>query len=303
MTTTRRQPVRRLARSYLIAPGSHERLVQDVFDAGADAVVLDLEEGVAAGHKSRARELVARVLNERGRRPGPLVLSRVNRVQSGWWRDDLVAVVSPGLDGVRVAHVESRDDVDAVDAMLNALERERNLGEGSIEIVPTIESAAGVLQAAAIAASPRVRVLTFGTADFLRDLGATGDAGDLETLYARSHLVITSRALGLLPPIAPMHPQLDDADALRRTSEAARRLGFFGRSCVHPSQLATVHDVFGLSPTAVAEARMVVGHAHHLADSGQTWMAADDGRVIDLPTIGRARALLALVDSLGQGHA
>ncbi len=303
MTTSRRLPVRRLARSYLVAPGSHDRLVQEVFDTGADAVVLDLEEGVAAEHKARARELVARVLAERGRQPGPLVFARVNGAQSAWWRDDIAAVVGPALDGVRVAHIESRDDVDTVDAMLNALERERGLPEGSLEIIPTIESAAGIVHAAAIAASPRVRTLSFGASDFLRDLGAPPDAGDPETLYARSHLVITSRALGLLPPIAPVHTRITDVDDLRRSSEAARRLGFFGRACVHPAQLAVVHEVFAPSTHEVTEARTLVKHAALLADTGQTSLVAPNGRSIDHAAVERARALVALADTLGVGGA
>jgi citrate lyase subunit beta/citryl-CoA lyase len=284
---------RRLARSYLFAPGSHERLLRDAFAAGADAVVVDLEDSVAAEHKPYARELARRVLVERGPSAGPLVFVRINSVQSGLWRDDLDAIVCPGLDGVRVARTESARAISDVDEALTRLERARGLVAGSLEVIPTIESAAGVAGALAIASAPRVRALAFGRADFLQDISAAADAGDPETLYARAHLVVASRAAGVLPPIAPVHPRLGDPDDLRRSSLAARRLGFFGRSCVHPSQLGIIHEVFTPAPTELDDARALVA-AFAEAPDGSPGLVLPDGRYVDRALADRARALLAL---------
>jgi len=288
---------RRLARSYLFAPGSHERLLRDAFAAGADAVVIDLEDSVAAEHKPHARELVHRVLVERGRSADPLVFVRINSVASGLWRDDLDAIVCAGLDGVRVARVESARDVCEVDEVLAALEGGRGLAAGALEVIATIESATGLANALAIASAPRVRALAFGRADFLQDVSAAAGADDLETLYARAQLVVASRAAGILPPIAPVHPRLGDVDDLRRTSLAARRLGFFGRSCVHPSQIGVIHEAFTPSPAELDEARTLLA-AFAGAPPGSRGLVLPDGRYVDRALADRARAVLTLASRL-----
>lgn len=284
----------RLLRSYLFAPGSHERLLQKVCSAGADAVVLDLEDAVALEHKALARQLVARTLADRAAsgRHAPVVFVRVNSVRSGLWRDDLEAIVGPGLDGVRLAHTASVDEVREVNDAVEALERARGLARGQIRIVPSIESAEAVLEARAIAAGPRVHALAFGSSDFLRDIGAGPDAGDQETLAARTHLVLVSRAAAIAPPIASVHTRLSDLEELRRTTEAARRLGFFGRSCIHPSQLPVVHQAFTPTPAQLAEAHATV-EAAAAAGPGAPGRLAD-GQLVDAALAARAQALLDL---------
>ncbi len=156
----------RLARSYLFAPGSHERLLQKVFTAGADAVVIDLEDAVAPEHKAFAREFVGRTLGQPG--PAgewPLVFVRINSVQSGLWRDDLHAVVGRGLHGVRLARTESVDEVRQVNDEIEVLERARGLPRRGLSIIASIESAEAVLEAGAIArgpARPRPRLRQHG---------------------------------------------------------------------------------------------------------------------------------------------
>ena len=289
----------RLARSYLFAPGSHVRLLEKVFTAGADAVVLDLEEAVAYEHKSRARDLVRAVLAERGRGPGPLLCVRVNSVQSGLWRDDLAAIVTVGLDGVRVARTEASADLDEVDAELSKLEVERGLAPGTVAVIASIESARAVAEAPAIARSRRVRGLALAETDFLHDVGASPGEEGRETLYAQSRLVVVSRAAGLQPPIASVHGQLGDDEGLRRSSEAARRLGFFGRSCLHPAQLGVVHEVFTPGPADLARARLLVEAFEGAADRRPGGATLADGQFADASAVDRARALLELAERLG----
>ncbi len=286
----------RLLRSHLFVPGGDERLLPKVFDAGADAVVIDLEDAVAAPRKAGARRLVSATLRARGRvGVGPLVFVRINSVESGLWRDDLEAVVGPGLDGVRISKCESAGDVMMVDGVLSSLETDRGLPPLALAVAPTIESARALLASAAIAASPRVLALAFGATDFLADVHAGADAGELETLYARSHLVAVSRAAGIQPPIASVHTRLDDLDGLRRTTEAARRLGMFGRSCIHPTQLAVVHDVFTPRDDEVAGARALLAEA---ARAGKAAFARADGQFVDRAVVARAAAVVALAERL-----
>lgn len=285
----------RLLRSYLFAPGSHERLLQKVSSAGADAVVLDLEDAVALEHKALARGLVARTLAARAgdQAEAPATFVRINSVRSGLWRDDLEAIVGPGLDGVRLARTDSVDEVRQVNDAIETLERARGLERGRIRIMPSVESAEAVLQARAIAAGPRVHALAFGASDFLRDIGAGADAGEQETLAARTHLVLVSRAARIAPPIASVHTRLSDLEELRRTTEAARRLGFFGRSCIHPAQLPVVHEAFTPIPAQLAEARAVVAAATAAAGTGDP-VRLPDGQLVDTALVDRARALLDL---------
>lgn len=292
----------RLARSYLFAPGSHERLLEKVFGAGADAVVIDLEDAVALEHKALARRQVAAALGARGRvAGGPLVFVRINGVQSGLWRDDLDAVVCEGLDGVRLARTESPEELAEVDVELSRLEQSRRLERGTVTVIASIESAAGVLGAARIAAGPRVRALAFGSTDFLRDIGGAPGGDDIETLHARSHLVLVSRMAAIQPPIMSVFTRLVDLEGLRASSEAGRRLGFFGRSCIHPSQVPVVHKVFTPSSSALTEARMVVDAADSPENRGNPAVTLPDGQLVDRVVVLRARALLDLDAMLGRG--
>jgi citrate lyase subunit beta / citryl-CoA lyase len=290
-------PARRLARSYLLAPGSHDRLLQEVFTAGSDAVVLDLEETVAAEHRTLARERIAATLRQHAGHSGPEIFVRINPVESGAWREDLDAVVGAGLDGVRVARTEAAHELDQVHALLTLLERERGLPSGRLAVIPTIETAAGLLDAARIAAAPRVRALAFGPVDFLRDVCAGPEAGDYETLHARAHLVVVSRAAGILPPIAPVCARLTDEDDLRRSSEAARRLGFFGRFCVHPSQMALLHAVFTPSASELSDSRTLLALLDESGNGDRPTLR--DGRTVDRGVADRARAFAELAARLG----
>jgi citrate lyase subunit beta/citryl-CoA lyase len=283
-----------LLRSYLFAPGHDEKLLGKVFVAGADAVVLDLEDAVPPAEKARARERVRRALG--GRAPGsrPPAWVRINALDSEHWREDVDAAVGPALAGVRVPKVESVAALRLLDEALARAEAARGLRGGSVAVACTIESAAGVLAARELAGAPRVRHLTFGAADFAADVGADPGPPELETLAVRSHLVIASRAAGIDPPVAPVFTRLDDEEGLRRSTEAARRLGFFGRSVIHPRQIAVVHEVFTPRPEEVRRAEELV----KALESGGGATTAPDGHFVDAAVARRARAILELARSL-----
>jgi len=284
-----------LLRSYLFAPGNDERLLAKVFDAGADGVVLDLEDAVPAGETGRARQLMAAALRARPQGGRPAVFVRINSTTGSAWREDLAAVLCPALAGVRLPKVESPDAVWRADAEIARLERRLGLSPGCVELSCTIETARGVLQAAAIAAAaPRVRNLGFGAADFTQDVGADPDGDETETLHARSLLVVASRAAGLDPPVASVHTQLADEEGLRRTSEAARRLGFYGRSCVHPRQLAIVHQAFAPRALEVERARGIVDAYAAAAGGGKGVVVLAGGQFVDAAVARRAKKILEI---------
>ena len=285
-------------RAHLFAPGSQERLLVKVFEAGADGVVLDLEDAVAPASKPEARRLVAAALSARAGVAGPVTAVRINGVDTPWWQDDLDAVIGPGLQLIRIPKAESARQIAEVDARVRSLEVARGLEAGGIGFVATIESAAGILGAAEIARAPRVRGFTFGAADFVRDISADASGHDLATLYARQHLVVVSRALGLDPPVASVHTQLADLDGLRRTTEEARALGFFGRSCIHPSQVSVVQDVFTPTPSAAAAARATVEAWDQAVRRGVGAFTMAGGQFVDDAIVRRAHALIALAEAL-----
>jgi citrate lyase subunit beta/citryl-CoA lyase len=247
-----------LLRSYLFAPGNNEKLLQKVFAAGADAVVLDLEDAVPPPEKVDARRKVAAILEERPSPSEPPAYVRINSIESRLWKEDLAATVGPRLRGVRIPKTESADTVRRIEEEISEREAKGGLAPGGIDVVCTIESARGILAGMEIAACGRVANLTFGAADFTQDIGADpGDEG-LETLVPRTQLVLVSRAADIDPPIAAVYTLIADHEGLRRCCEADRRLGIFGRSVIHPKQIPIVHEVFTPSQEAVARARNIV---------------------------------------------
>jgi citrate lyase subunit beta / citryl-CoA lyase len=282
----------RLHRSYLYAPGSSARVMRKALEAGADAVILDLEDAVAPESKAAARAEVAALLAE-VTDPVPDVHVRINRAGNGYLEADLQAVVGPSLAALRLPKAESPEAIAAVAAALDELERARGLPPGRIRLYPTVESALGAVSVGALAtASPRVVRLAIGVADLLADLGATGD-DDLATLHVRSELVLRSRASGIGPPIDSVHTDLADVDGLRAGARRARSLGFHGKSVIHPRQLDAVHAVFTPTPEELARAEGIVA-AMEAAECAGRGAVAIDGQFLDAAIVARARALLSL---------
>ncbi len=261
--------VTRSPRSWLFAPGHNEKLLRLVFDAGADVVLLDLEDAVPPDMKDRARAMVAEAAASR-----PCWV-RVNKARSETCARDLDAMAGSVL-GLRIPKVESGADVGWV--------AERAPG---VPLDCTIESARGVIAAFDIASAPACALLSYGGLDLAADLGIS--AGDQETLFARSYLVTAARAAGKPPPSDGVHPLLEDDSGLRREAEAARRLGFFGKSAIHPRQVPIIHEVFAATPEELAWATRVLAA---FETSGGAATRTEDGEFVDLPVAERARRIM-----------
>ena len=297
----------RPVRSHLYAPGNNERLLERVMGAGADAVVLDLEDAVPLPEKGRARALVAEAVRARRAEPEPLVFVRVNHPSTGLAAAEIAAVVGPGLAGIRLPKTESAGEVRQVAGWVAEAERGAGLPPGAVALVPIIESAKGAWRAADIAAADgRVLALAYGAADFVRDLGLRPAPGGAETLYARSRLVLASRVAGVRPPIDSVLTRLDDEEALRSEAQQARALGYFGKSAIHPRQLPVIHEAFTPTEEEVAHARAVVAAQERAERAGSgattTEAAAGGGReFVDVAVVRRAEETLALAGRLGVG--
>ena len=240
-----------------------------VFDAGADVVLLDLEDAVPPDLKDRARAMVAEVAAAR-----PCWV-RVNKAHTEACARDVDALAASVL-GLRIPKVDSSDDV--------AWVAER---APDVPLDCTIESARGVLAAFDIASAPACGLLSYGGLDLAADLGIA--AGEQETLFARSYLVTAARAAGKPPPSDGVHPLLEDDSGLRREAESARRLGFFGKSAIHPRQIPIIHEVFASTPEELAWATRVLAA---FEKSGGAATRTEDGEFVDLPVAERARRIM-----------
>ena len=229
---------------------------------------------------------------------GSLIHVRINSLSGDLWREDLQSIVQPALYAVRAPKVECRESMLALDGALTQAEDRAGLAPGSIRVVPAVETAAGVLAAAEIVRNPRVVSLGLGVVDLVRDLSLEPDPSGLQLLYAQSYVVLVSRAAGLIPPVASIYSQVKDLDGLRTTSLAAKRLGFFGRACLHPSQIAVVHEVFTPSAADIARARAVVEAFQAAIARGSGAFLMEDGEFVDRPVADRAQALIHLAESL-----
>jgi len=265
-------------RSWLFAPGHDEKLLSKVFEVGADIVLLDLEDAVPAELKARARELVVAVAAKRG------CWVRVNRACTELCERDLTAVAG-SVSGIRIPKVESAGEV--------AWVAERAPG---LPLDCTIESARGVLASFEIASSPACTLLSFGGLDLAADLGSS--SGEQETLYARSRLVIAARSAGKPRPSDGVHPRLGDDDGLRREAEAAKRIGFFGKSAIHPRQVPIIHEVFAPTLEELAWAREVL---RAFNQSGGAATKTATGEFVDRPVAERAKQLLRAGERSGRG--
>ena len=279
-------------RSYLYAPGSHPGVMEKALVAGADAVILDLEDSVVPADKLAAREQVAAVIARAGAAGRGELHVRINRGPEGPDLDDLAAVTAPGLTGLRLPKVGSADEVRAVAAALDGLEGSAGMVPGTVVLYLSIETAAAALAAAELAGAPRVARLVFGATDFLADIASPGATDGPATVVARGTLVLASRAAGIGAPVDCVHTALDDDEGLRRSARSARELGFFGKSVIHPRQIPAVHEVFTPSGEELSAARRVLAHVEAHGDGA----SALDGQMIDAAVVARARRLVAMTD-------
>lgn len=283
-------------RSYLFCPGNHPRKVAKVFDAGADAVILDLEDAVAVAEKEATREPVARAMQQPRACRGYV---RVNALDTGYTFGDLETVVSPGVDGIVLPKVETATDLAKVDWLMGELERKRGLPVGRIDLMPIIETGLGVANVRAIcAAGGRLRRVSFGAGDYTRDMGMDWTRDEVECDPARAEIVLASRIAGLEPPIDTVWAALQDGEGLYASAAKVKAMGFQGKLCIHPAQVQAVHAAFTPSPEQVAWSKKVVA-AFEKAEAEGSASIQLDGQFVDYPIVARARRVLALAQSIG----
>ena len=280
------------ARSHLYVPGDRPDVLAKALGRGADALIVDLEDAVAVSAKDSARAAVAEWLaGLPAAADNPVeVWVRVNPGHAALV--DVEAVALPALAGICLAKAESAAEVAAVAGLLDRLEAERAIAAGSIGIAPLLESATAVLRAAEIAQAPRVRRLQVGEADLKADTGIEPGGDERELLWVRSQVVLASAAAGIDPPVGPVSTNFRDLDALRASTEAVHRLGYRGRACIHPAQIAVVHEVFTPSSEQLDAARALIAAYDAAVAGGSGVLIGPDGRMVDEAVVRQARRLV-----------
>jgi citrate lyase subunit beta/citryl-CoA lyase len=281
-------------RTVLFAPGDDRRKIEKAFGLRASAVMLDLEDAVAASEKGAARAIVCECLL--GRTPNSTLPGvRINSLASGLADADLDALATalPQIALITVPMVESADEIRHIAGRLDQLESAIGAPAGAVALLAMTETARGVLAARDIAASSeRLRTLVFGPADLGRELGVEPSADGFEHLYARSAIVLAARAAGKQGPLDGPYLNLSDDGGCVTSANWSRRLGFQGKIALHPRQLPIVAAAFAPGERALASAREIDRAFAEAEAAGVSSIKLADGTFVDYPVAERARDLL-----------
>ncbi|MDM0114364.1 CoA ester lyase [Variovorax sp. J22R133] len=265
------------ARTYLFVPGTRPERFAKALASGADAVVLDLEDAVAADDKVAARRAIAAWFSDASPEARSRIVVRVNDAGSTWFADDLSALRDAGVASVILPKAESAGQIAATHEALPGA-----------SVLALIESARGVAQVDSVAAAGASR-LVFGTLDFALDLDMDISTDASGLAYAASRIAIASRVAGLPAPVAGVTPQLDDEARLLGDLADARCHGFGAKLCIHPRQVPPIHAALRPSAQALDWARRVLA-----ADAVSPGAARLDGRMVDRPVVLQAQRTLAM---------
>lgn len=291
-------------RSILFVPGHKEGWPAKAVAAGAEGVILDLEDAVPSSMKEQARGIVAdsiRSLASGQRRVGVYV--RLNALETGMTGDDLEKIVVPGLDGVLLPKSYGPRDFVACDALITHFERRNGVQPGTVQIVCSLETAQAYAHCEEIlAASPRVATLFAGTAkdaDVSRSIGFQFTPGGQETLYLRSRALLATRAAGRQFSWVGLWQDLKDPEGARAFAIQNRQLGFTSMVMIHPSHIAVANEVFAPSAQDVIFYGGMI-EAFEKAEAEGNAAVLYEGQHIDYAHVKTARQVLELHDALIQ---
>ncbi|MGI0036756.1 MAG: HpcH/HpaI aldolase/citrate lyase family protein [Nitrososphaera sp.] len=281
-------------RSLIFVPGNSARFVEKAKTLPADIICLDLEDSVPANEKASARKIIADALGHRNEYQSPVYV-RTNSVESGLVSEDLSSAVRAGVDGVVIPKVNDEQEIMDVVKQVASIE---SSSRPSVNIMPSIETARGVVNAYQIAsADDRINCLVFGVFDFLHDMKLDYDEHDPAGYsFARAKIPVDARAAGI-DSIDAIWQKIEDLDGLGRDATGARMLGYSGKSIIHPSQIEPVHKVFRPSSDQIQWAKKVVLALGEAMEKGSGRGAVSlEGKMIDAVHYKQAKAILDAVE-------
>lgn len=287
----------RLRRSLLYVPGNMPSMLQNIPLFECDAVQIDLEDAVPLNEKDAARILVRRFLDNYKNR-NKEILVRINALDTKWALDDL-KVVLPGLpDGIRLPKADSRDIVERLDTLLTEYEEELGLEVGHFRILPSIETAQGVINANDTAlSSPRLIGLAFGAEDYTTTMEIQRSKSGEELFNARMRVLWAAKSAGI-QAIDTIFADVNDMESLRQETELVKKLGFTGKCMVNPRQIDVIHEVFAPKQDEIDHALEIIDAIKRAREMG-TGVISLRGKMIDAPIVKRAARVLRTAQAHG----
>lgn len=283
-------------RSLLFAPGDTPKKLDKAFGIGADAVIADLEDSVAATRKGEAQRTTLAFLHERRAAPDrPLLYVRINGFDTPYWESDLDAVMTGAPDGILLPKCRGGSDVALLDSRIAVREALHGIEDGKTRIlVLATETAASLFGAGTYAgSSPRLAGVAWGAEDLAADVGATTNRNDgdwTEPFRLARNLCLFGAAAARVDAIDTVHADFRDLAGLSTECEMAARDGFAGKLAIHPAQVAPINEAFTPPPAAIDRARRIVAA---FSGSGETGVTSLDGQMLDQPHLKAAERLLA----------
>ncbi len=281
-------------RSLLFVPGNKANMLEKASGFRPDVFVPDMEDSVPDAEKANARETIAGYLSKLAATGVP-VMPRVNSLPTGWTEADLAAVVGADIVGISIGKIDEPADLRNVSDILASLEAARGLEVGILQIIPWLESARAIVNCYEIlTSSPRIAGVAFGAEDYTHDMGIERLEDESESAFARNMLAMAARAARVTALDTPYFSFRDD-EGLRSNSRESRQRGFKGRFAIHPAQIEGINETYSPSEAEIEQAKKIVA-AFEEAEAKGRGSTSLDGKVIDVPVVKRARALLELAE-------
>ena len=280
-----------LFRSLIFVPGNNPRFLEKAKSLSADIICFDLEDSVPDKEKRKARTLIKNALKKRNQYSAS-VFARTNSPNSNKIEADLKEVVQKGIDGIVVPKVDSAKEIKKIGKIISSLEKKRKIR--GIRLIPSIESALGVINCYEIASSSkRIDALVFGIFDLLNDVGIEYTKGNpIGSKYSRYKVPVAAAAAGVYA-IDGIWQDINDTSGLKKDCQIGKSLGYVGKSVIYPDQVKTVHKIFHPNKTEVAWAKKVCSIYKKSSKKGKG-ATVIDGKMIDEVHYKRAKALLEI---------
>ena len=280
-------------RSLIFVPSNSRRFIDKAKTLNADIICFDLEDSVPINEKAAARQIIVETLKRRAEYKKNVYI-RINSFDSGMALSDLKEIIQNGVDGIVIPKVNDENEVVDVIKFISVLEDERGIEKESIKLMPSIETAKGVVNAYSIAkANKRINAVIFGVFDFLYDMGLDYAEDDgIEYMFAREKIPVDAKAAGVAA-IDAIWQKVDDTGGLIKDATVAKRLGYSGKSIIHPSQIEPVHKIFIPTKNEIEWAKKVIGALGQTMERGSGKGAVKlEGKMIDAVHYKQAKAIL-----------
>ena len=282
-------------RSLLFIPANNAKFIAKSYSLSPDILCYDLEDSVPINEKQNARNNICGIFEQNDIKRNSLIYVRINSTGSGLFESDLRTIIHRDLNGIVIPKVNTISDIDKINEVIKERELSIGLEVGKVKLIPSIESAKGVLNAYKIAKSSRVTAVVFGIFDFLYDMGIADD-DSFTCSYARSKIPVDAVAAGVVA-IDGIWQKIDDINGLERDARFARKMGYAGKSIIHPSHITPTHRIFTPTPKQIEWARKVLNLMQETIEKGSGKGAARlEGKMVDAVHYKQAKSILYAAD-------